>query len=282
MRKKIDRNWSFRRTGEAESAWKVLNLPHDWAIEGEFSESEYIGSVLEEAHLEYRHDSYLPRGTGEYRKILDVPQLFDGQKLFLEFDGVFGESSLYVDGQFAGENHSGYTGKLYDISDFAAGKSQLSLQMPVSAERMQGWWYEGAGIYRHVWMMVKPACFLVPWGVAVNTPEVSADKAVLEIVAEVENAASQPLSPVLQAVIFSPDGSEIVRSEKVCSLSAGETVSGMICTLRREEIRAVLRKNRLTGRKLVPYSIGARTGRCLRTSISRWNTIGMCCADRPW
>ena len=221
MRNKIDRNWSFRRTDIAGEKFKRVDLPHDWAIEGDFSESNCIGSVLEESHLEYRHDSYLPRGTGEYRKNLEIPQLFPEQRVFLEFDGVFGESTLYVDGQFAGENHSGYTGKVYDITPFVAGKCEVDLQMPVSAERMQGWWYEGAGIYRHVWLMIKPACHLAPWGVAVDTPEVSPDKAAVEISAEICNAASTASDAAITVEIFTPDGCKAACQKRDIRLASG-------------------------------------------------------------
>ena len=224
MRCKINKFWSFRRTDIAGEKFKTVVLPHDWAIEGDFSENNCIDAVWEESHLEYRHDSYLPRGTGEYRKNLEIPQLFPEQKVFLEFDGVFGESSLYVDGQFAGENHSGYTGKVYDITSFAAGKNSVELQMPVSAERMQGWWYEGAGIYRHVWLMVKPACHLAPWGVAVDTPEVSPKQAVVEVSAEICNAAADATTAKVTVEVSAPDGGVISSLSKEISLAPG-TVS---------------------------------------------------------
>ena len=176
MKIKIDRSWKFRRT-DIEDDWRQLDLPHDWAIEADFEESGYQDWIDPERRLVFRHDSYLPRGTGEYRKTLDIPQIYQNQKVFLETEGVFGESVLFVDGEKAGGNDSGYTGKVYDITRFAAGKNAVEIAMNVSAERMQGWWYEGAGIYRHIHLIIKPECYIEPWGIGVTTPEIRGDQA---------------------------------------------------------------------------------------------------------
>ena len=200
MKSKIDRNWEFRLTGSSPAPWRNLDIPHDWAIEGDFAESNYMHWIDQKRHLEFRHNSYLPHGTGEYRKTLDIPALWPDQKIYLEFDGVFGESVLYIDGVKAGENHSGYTGKVYDITPFAAGKNQVEIRLEVSAEKMQGWWYEGAGIYRHVHLILKPACHIIPWGIAITTPEISGNQA--KVVCSVETAGSGDL----QIALFSPDG----------------------------------------------------------------------------
>ncbi|MBR4957391.1 MAG: hypothetical protein IKZ31_06490, partial [Lentisphaeria bacterium] len=200
MKIKIDRNWEFRLTGRHHTQWRKLDIPHDWAIEGDFAESNYMHWINSERHLEFRHNSYLPHGTGEYRKMLDIPVHWPDQKIYLEFDGVFGESILYIDGVKTGENHSGYTGKVYDITPFAAGKNQVEIRLEVSAEKMQGWWYEGAGIYRHVHLILKPACHIIPWGIAVTTPEISGTQAKVVCSAETAGAGN------LQITLSAPDG----------------------------------------------------------------------------
>ena len=205
MKIKIDRQWEFRRTGNDNSQWRLLDLPHDWAIEEDFDKSNCSARVIEEGHLEYRHDSYLPRGTGSYRKKLEIPVCYDHQQIFLEFEGVFGESILYADGKKVGENHSGYTGKIYDITALAAGKTSVEISMDVSAEKMQGWWYEGAGIYRHVHLIVKPACYILPWGIAVNTPEISGDHAKVALDIDIANALHETAGNI-SVKLFAPDG----------------------------------------------------------------------------
>ena len=211
MKQLIDNQWLFRKDDGSFSDFckfpaRTLDLPHDWCIEeGAFAKENYIHSVREEGHLEFRHDSYLPRGCGMYQKCLEIPQLFENQRVFLEFDGVFGESTLFVDGIKAGENSSGYTGAVYDITPFAAGKKEVTLEMHVSAERMQGWWYEGGGIYRHVWLIIKPDTHLVPWGIAITTPEISENSARIHVEAEVANAAAG--SELLVEILYPESGS---------------------------------------------------------------------------
>ena len=209
MKQLIDHQWLFRKDdgsfSDFESApARPLDLPHDWCIEeAAFAKENYIPSVREEGHLEFRHDSFLPRGWGMYRKTLEIPRLFADQKIFLEFEGVFGESTLFVDGVKAGENSSGYAGIVYDITPFAAGKTSVTLELHVSAERMQGWWYEGGGIYRHVWLIVKPASHLQLWGTAITTPEITAESARVDVEIEFSNTTSES---TLQLEIAAPDG----------------------------------------------------------------------------
>ena len=103
MKIKIDRDWLFYPSAGCfdmltpefdDNYWRKLDLPHDWAIENDFEKKNYLPSVLLEGHLEARDDSFLPRGEGLYRKHLFLPPEAQGQRIFLEFDGVFGESVL--------------------------------------------------------------------------------------------------------------------------------------------------------------------------------------------
>ena len=106
MKTKINRNWNFQLDLPG-SPLRTVDLPHDWSIEGEFSPLNYVPAIFLERHLEYRHDSFLPTGSAVYRKHLKIPRLFDGQQIFLEFDGVFGRSELLVDGVKAGQHLAG-------------------------------------------------------------------------------------------------------------------------------------------------------------------------------
>lgn len=227
MRENIDRNWLFRTddgtfTCTDNAPFRQLDLPHDWAIEGEFAKENYIPSVREEAHLEFRHDSFLPRGCGVYRKELALEERYPDQRTYLEFEGVFGESVLFADGVKAGENTSGYAGAVYDITESAAGKKKLDLTLNVSAERMQGWWYEGAGIYRHVWKIVKPACHILPWGIAVTTPEISSESATVKAAFELKNASLKDEKVSLDVEICDPDGKVAAAAQVGALLAKGE------------------------------------------------------------
>ena len=100
---KIDKGWKFLLGGVSgaessqfdDSDWRRLDLPHDWSIEGEFSEENYMEGYFEDGQWIPRADSYLPKGTGWYRKNLDIPAKFSAQQTYIEFEGVFRNSTLW-------------------------------------------------------------------------------------------------------------------------------------------------------------------------------------------
>ncbi len=223
---KIDKTWLFARddgsfTKFDDTHARTIDLPHDWAIEsGDFSKENYIPSIREEGHLEFRHDSFLPRGCGWYKKQLEIPDCFADQRVFIEFEGVFGESTLYVDTIKAGSNSSGYTGCIYDITKLVSGKKSVQLDLHVSAERMQGWWYEGAGIYRHVHLIVTPGSHLIPWGIAITTTEITSDSAKINLQIEISNSSEKT---ELEIELFSPDGISAARSTRKITCTGNST-----------------------------------------------------------
>ena len=121
-----------------DRAWQEVSVPHDWSIAGPFSEENHPSS------------GFLPSGIGWYRRLLNLPDLSPGARVFLEFEGVFRDSSLYINGRLAGNHESGYTGAVYDITSYLQWPGSQSLAVRVDATRQEGWWYEGAGLYRHV------------------------------------------------------------------------------------------------------------------------------------
>lgn len=229
MKYKINRDWLFYPSAGSndmltkefdDNYWRQLDLPHDWSIEGEFDKKNYRSAILHEGHLEARNDSFLPRGEGIYRKKLQLPPEAKNSAVFLEFDGVFGESYLYVNGKKVGENLSGYTGKLYDITSFAANNDELTLAMRVNANRMQGWWYEGAGIYRHVHLIVVPRCYMDEWGVYVNTPDITSENAKVCVSSEIVNSLAKDIDAELELEIFSPDGTKCNSASQKIKISS--------------------------------------------------------------
>lgn len=265
MNWKIDTDWLFAKdngsfTGFDTAQARRLDLPHDWAIEEDFDKKNYIDSVREEGHLEFRHDSFLPRGWGWYRKELEIPACFDDQQVFIEFEGVFGESTLYIDNCKAGENSSGYTGCVYDITEFVSGKKSVLLDLHVSAERMQGWWYEGAGIYRHVHLIVKPRCHLIPWGIAVTASEITSASAKVDLEIEVANASE---GTELEVELRSPDGTPVAGAVQKVSGTAAVHFSLQVASPRLWDIdtpqlytaHAELRSSGTADRQEVPFGI---------------------------
>ena len=162
--------------------WRVVHLPHDYVVEGQFTQS-----------ADTSHGS-LPVTTAWYRKTFILPASDKGKSVWLTFDGVYRDSVVYLNGQKLGEHKSGYTGFSDDISKAAHFGGTNVLAVSVDPRRPEGWWYEGGGIYRHVWLNTAAPIHIAQDGVYVNPqlPEPGPDgKAPLATV-EVQTALSFP------------------------------------------------------------------------------------------
>src|SRR4029077_18712731 len=131
-----------------DSKWRALDLPHDWAVELPFVWDE-----------EQQSHGYKPLGrrypetsVGWYRRTFDIPKEDSGRRITVEFDGAFRSALVFLNGYFVGRNDNGYAPFRFDVSDFLnyGGKNYLMVRMDASFG--DGWFYEGAGIYRHVWL----------------------------------------------------------------------------------------------------------------------------------
>jgi len=140
-----------------DSRWRTVDLPHDWAVELDF---------VPEADPFH---GYKPLGRafpgtsiGWYRRELDISEEDEGLRLNLDFDGVFRDSIAWLNGHYLGRHLSGYTGFGYDITDYANYGNRNVVVVRVDASFFEGWFYEGAGIYRHVWLTRADPLHLVP------------------------------------------------------------------------------------------------------------------------
>src|SRR5579859_489745 len=147
----------FLRPAYDDSSWQKVNVPHDYIVEGTFDPK------ADEAH------GYLPVEPAWYRKTITIPAMNQGRRLWLEFDGVYRDSQMWLNGHFLGRHASGYTSFQYDVSDFAKPGSDNLLVVRVDPADFEGWWYEGGGIYRHVRLVSVAPMHVSPWGVQVVT-----------------------------------------------------------------------------------------------------------------
>lgn len=133
-----------------DSAWRKLDIPHDWAVELPFVNSPNFDVM---AHGYKPVGGLFPETSiGWYRKQFSVAKKDSGQRFQLQFDGIFRDASFWLNGFYLGNNKSGYVGVAYDVTDYVQyGKSNI-LVVRVDATQYEGWFYEGAGIYRHVWL----------------------------------------------------------------------------------------------------------------------------------
>src|SRR5258708_4384986 len=139
-----------------DSRLRALNLPHDWAVELPFVRDE----SLQGHGYKPLGRSYPETSVGWYRRAFDIPESDRGRRLVLDFDGAFRDALVFVNGYFLGRNNNGYAPFRFDFSDFAnyGGKNYVVVRMDASFG--DGWFYEGAGIYRHVWLTKTDALHL--------------------------------------------------------------------------------------------------------------------------
>ena len=133
-----------------DHAWRTVHLPHDFIVEGSFAPDAD------------RNHGFLPVTNAWYRKTFKLPASDKGKSLWLDFDGVYRDSLVWLNGHFLGRHRSGYTSFRYDISRLANCGGQNVLAVHVDPRHFEGWWYEGGGIYRHVWLNVANLCTSLP------------------------------------------------------------------------------------------------------------------------
>lgn len=150
----------FSKTGGAQktaidpkfndSNWRKLSLPHDWAVELPFVNSKSF-DVQSHGYKPVGGD-YPETSIGWYRKKFSIARSDSGQRFQIQFDGVYRDATFWVNGFYLGNNKSGYVGCSYDISNYLHYGGENVLVVRVDATQYEGWFYEGAGIYRHVWL----------------------------------------------------------------------------------------------------------------------------------
>ncbi|HMD87223.1 MAG TPA: beta-galactosidase GalA [Terriglobia bacterium] len=195
-----------------DSGWRAIDLPHDWAVELPFQNDK---SVIDHGAKALGR-SYPGTSIGWYRRVFKIPQSDFGKRLSIEFDGVFRDSMVALNGNFLGRNMSGYAPFAYDITDQANYGGKNVLVVRVDSTVPEGWFYEGAGIYRHVWLVKTNPLHVPQWGTFV-TSEVKESGAVVTVKTEVANEADGDATCQVISTIVDQAGSEVAsdRSDAV-------------------------------------------------------------------
>ncbi len=184
-RTSLDKNWKFIQEDVVngsnpdydDKSWRALNVPHDWSIEGEYAENHPAG----------RAGAYLPTGIGWYRKSLDIKNLSKENRYFIEFDGVYMNSDVWINSHHLGNRPYGYIGFAYDLTPFLKeGENTIAVKVDHSLAP-SGRWYTGSGIYRHVWLTKTSNIYIPQWGTFVTTPEVSKEEAKVSLQIDILN-----------------------------------------------------------------------------------------------
>lgn len=189
--------------------WKMVNLPHDWVVD--------LPYVKEASHSHgYKAVGYkFPENSvGWYRKTITVPQEDFGKHLYLQFDGIFRDARIWINGFYLGHEPSGYATQVYDITEYLNYGEDNLICVRADATLEEGWFYEGAGIYRHVWLNKTAPLHVAPFGTFVHsTLAAPFDKAKLTIETTVENSGLQTEDYRLCHILRDADGKEVARCE---------------------------------------------------------------------
>ena len=214
----FDNGWSFiqQDVKNAQSVrfndkgWRKLNLPHDWSIEGENLESNSSGNV-----------GYFPMGIGWYRKTFSVPEYSKDKLYSIEFDGVYMNSTVWLNGHELGTWPYGYSSFSYDLTPYLKADGNVIAVKVDNSGQINSRWYTGSGIYRHVRLVETSRAHFEKWGVFNRTSEIKDGKAVVSVESVVLNESAAGTRAAVRQVVIDADGKEVASAECSVDLLAG-------------------------------------------------------------
>jgi beta-galactosidase len=195
------------RPGFDASAWRRMDLPHDWVVELPFENDP----ALYQQGFKPIGRAYPATSIGWYRRVFELPVTDHGRRLSLEFDGVFRDCIVALNGIYLGRNLSGYAPFRFDITDFASYGGTNTLVVRVDATEHEGWFYEGAGIYRHVWLVKTAPVHVAPGGAVVRS-DVHGGAAALAVETQVENEGDAAAGCRIVSTVTDPSGKVVARA----------------------------------------------------------------------
>jgi beta-galactosidase len=201
-----------------DNSWRTLDLPHDWAIELPFDKNADGSHGFKAVGPGFPHNS-----AGWYRRTFELPASDAGKRIWLTFDGAFRDTTVWVNGWLMTRHESGYYPFRADISDVAHFGGKNTITVKVDASKFEGWFYEGAGIYRHVWLDKTAPVAIAPDGIFVyskfknNTPS---DKVEVSIETTLLNSQSDSAKVKVSNEIISPGGKSIAKIAQETEIKA--------------------------------------------------------------
>ena len=218
----FDLGWKFH-LGEAsgaqattfdDSSWTKVDVPHDWSISLAFNQSSaatYEGG-------------YLDGGVGWYRKTFDLPAASSGQRVVVQFDGIYMDSTVYLNGTQIGARPYGYSSFECDFTANAKFGGSNVLAVRANNQQPSSRWYSGSGIYRHTWLKTVNPVHVAYTGTRVTTPQVSTSSATVNIAATIKNDGTTDQSATVASSVRDASGAEVGKgSSAATSVTAGKT-----------------------------------------------------------
>lgn len=201
-----------------DRAWRQLDLPHDWAVEAPFDPKASASHGYKAIGR-----GFPERSIGWYRKHLEIAQADLGRRIVIKFDGVYRDAQVWVNGFFLGRQPSGYLGARYDLSDYLHYGGDNVISVRVDATQEEGWYYEGAGIYRHVWLVKTDPLHVAAEGTFV-TSEVHEESATVTAKITVANESADAASFEMAQDIVDADGHSVASANQpALAVPAGQS-----------------------------------------------------------
>lgn len=207
----FDKGWHFQlgnvsggeNPGFIDAKWRLLNLPHDWSIEGKFSKENPASP----------EGGALPGGIGWYRKTFTVPSSSKNKLVYIDFDGVYQKSDVWINGHHLGFRPNGYISFRYELTPYLNfdGSNTIAVKVDNSVQPNSRW-YSGSGIYRNVWLVTTNKVAIDHWGTYVTTPVINTKEAAINITNQIVNNTRKLQTVTLKTSVVSADG-QIVASK---------------------------------------------------------------------
>ena len=215
----FDKGWRFCLADSAQmsspryndSKWRTLNLPHDWAIEGDFSATAPSGNS----------GGALPGGTGWYRKTFTVDAADRDKQFYIDFDGVYMNSTVWINGTKLGTRPYGYSSFRYDLTPYLKfGEKNVVAVRVDNSDQPNSRWYSGCGIYRHVWLNKTDKVHVAHWGthVVADIKNEKASSGTVAITVQIDNTTAAAQSITIKNKILAPNGTQVASTAKKMSV----------------------------------------------------------------
>ena len=196
-----------------DTAWRLVQLPHDWSIESPPDPQGQTGNG----------EGYFPAGTGWYRRAFAAPSAWKGKRVRVEFDGIYRNATVFLNGHALGTRPSGYSSVAYDLTTHLAYGAQNVLAVRVdNSAQPNSRWYTGSGIYRHVRLVVTGPVHVARWGVFVATPEITRASAKVAVRTKVANESGANRDVTIETSVTGPDGAAVGTARSAVTVAGGQ------------------------------------------------------------
>ncbi len=228
----FNEDWKFykgdvnaaQERGFDDKEWEPLSLPHDWSIFNDFNNHSPAGNAA----------GCLDGGIGWYRKTFKLPSDYKNTKVFIEFDGAYMNSEVWINGKFLGKRPYGYTSFEYDLTPYLVYGGSNVIAVRLNNNQPTSRWYSGSGIYRNVWLTVSNPVHVDYCGMFVTTPNVSKNSAAINVKNTILNQSGEAKSVKLKTILLDANGKNVaaqtsspvkINAESSATLSQDLTVS---------------------------------------------------------